>query len=52
MTSNKDYEKIVIHASREMYDRLSAVSEKNKLSVASTIREAIKKYLEDNEKKK
>lgn len=51
MNKNTDYEKLVMHISRELHDRLLAAAEKNKLSIASLIRTAINEYLENTEKK-
>jgi hypothetical protein len=51
MNKNTDYEKLVLHISRELHDRLLSASEKNKLSVASVIRNAIGEYLDNSEKK-
>jgi predicted HicB family RNase H-like nuclease len=51
MNKNTDYEKLVMHISREMHDRLLAAAEKNKLSIGSVIRNAIGEYLDNSEKK-
>jgi predicted HicB family RNase H-like nuclease len=52
MNKNKDYEKLVLHISRELNDKLLLAAEKSKLSVASVIRAALSAYLESSEKKK
>ena len=51
MSKDKDFEKLVMHISRELHNKLLAAAEKNKLSVASVIRKAIGDYLENSEKK-
>lgn len=51
MSKDKDFEKLVMHISRELHNKLLADAEKNKLSIASVIRKAIGEYLENPEKK-
>jgi hypothetical protein len=51
MSKDKDFEKIVLHVSREMHNRLLDASEKKKLSIGSIFREAINSYLNESEKK-
>jgi predicted HicB family RNase H-like nuclease len=43
-----DYEKLVLHISRELHSRLLSASEKEKLSVGSLLRKAIHEYLDKN----
>jgi len=43
---NKEFEKLVIHLSAEMAERLNNASEKLKLSRGSIIRQALDEYLE------
>ena len=43
---NKDFEKLVIHISREKADKLDLASEKLKLSRASIIRQALDEFFE------
>jgi predicted HicB family RNase H-like nuclease len=47
-----DYEKLVLHISRELHDRLVSASEKEKLSVGSLLRKAIHEYLDKNKNQK
>jgi predicted DNA-binding protein len=51
---NKEFEKLIIHLSAEMAERLNNASEKLKLSRGSIIREALDEYLTQKgvEKKK
>lgn len=51
MKKNTDYERLVMHISRELHDKLLSVAEKNKLSIASVIRNAITEYFDNQEKK-
>lgn len=48
---DKEFEKLVIHLSREMSDRLSSASEKMKLSRGSIIRQALDNFLEQGQTK-
>jgi predicted transcriptional regulator len=46
MSENKDFEKLVIHISRERAEKLDLISEQLKLSRGSVIRQAIDEFLE------
>ena len=48
MTQNKDFKKLNLHISIDLNDRLIALAEKEKLSVASLLRKAINEYLDKN----
>jgi predicted transcriptional regulator len=43
---NQDFEKLVIHISRERADRLDLASEKLKLSRASILRQALDEFFD------
>ena len=50
MNKNTDYEKLVMHISRELHDKLLSVAEKEKLSIGSLLRKAIHEYLDKSAK--
>lgn len=52
MSNDKDFERMVLHISRELHNRLLVASDKKKLSIGSMLREAVRSYLDESENKK
>ena len=46
MSENKDFEKLVLHISRERAEKLDLISEQLKLSRGSIIRKALDEFIE------
>ena len=46
MSENKDFEKLVIHISRERAEKLNSMADQLKLSRGSIIRQALDEFLE------
>jgi len=46
MSENKDFEKLVLHISRERAEKLDSIADQLKLSRGSIIRQALDEFLE------
>ena len=52
MLKDKDFERLVLHISRDLHNQLFEVAEKNKLSISSVIRAALHNYVDANKQGK